>query len=152
MTDDDEELSLEDFFADVDEDYRETKRWEMEKLATKKRADASINVQHPIREDVSEEGEDEQIVETMGLSVSPPTNSGVISIQNTSADSQLAERFVAFDVELVDGIIEGLEEMKRRYNESDEFVCPCCAGEFDYPEELAQDEYGYICPSCGYLV
>lgn len=143
---DEEENSLADFLEN--NDYRENERWEIRQLATKKRDDAGIIIQHPIRE----EGEDNDIIETMGLSVSAPTPTGVVTLQNTSAESSLAERFVAFDVELIDDIIDALEEVKERHDSSEEFTCPCCAETFDFPDELGEEEYGYVCPECDYLL
>lgn len=160
----DEEKNLEDFIEDFeieggesgggDEDYRNDPRWRMdnlERLATKSREDAGVIVQHPIREE-ADEGSDVEYIETMGLSVSAPTPTGAFTIQNTSSDSNLVERFVALDVEMIDLLISALEEVKSRHEDDGTFACPCCENEYDFPEELDQDEHGFNCPDCGYLL
>lgn len=152
MTDDDDGPSLDDFVQDEGQDYRESKRWEVTQLATKQRDDAAVIVQHPFRETVENDDGEESVVETMGLSVNPATPSGTVTIQNTSSNSNLAERFVAFDVEMIDGIIDALEEVKDRYEGEDVFTCPCCATTYTDPEEMDENEYGLACPECDYLL
>lgn len=134
------------------EDYRRDPDWDMDQLATKQRDDAAAIVQHPIRDTVEDEGGNEQVVETMGLSVNSPTPKGIVTIQNTAADSPLTERFVAFDADLIPDLIEALQDMYERHEDGEEMTCPCCGHTFDFPEEFDTDEYGYICPRCEYLL
>jgi len=91
--------------------------WRMQnilKYATEKREDTDVIVQHPVREE-SPESVDAEFVEVMGLSVGSNGN-GVVTIQNTTSDTSMTERFVAFDAELIDGLVQALEDVKRREN------------------------------------
>lgn len=83
---------------------------------TEQREDTSIVVQHPVTEEVPDEADvDAEYVQTMGLSVTPPQGGDVVVVQNTSADTQFTDRFVAFDVALIDDLIEALVEAKVRH-------------------------------------
>jgi hypothetical protein len=95
--------------------------------APAKRASAPIVVQPPRREPVPESDQsilNVQAVETMGVSVLPPTfDEPTVTVANTSTETEYSDRFVAFDASLLDDLIDALEEAKRRQKHSIEKEC-----------------------------
>lgn len=73
----------------------------------------SIDVQRPYRESVG--GENVKAIETMGVRVQVDRETDTVTVANTSTDTDLSSRFAAFDVSLIDDVIQALEEMQDRF-------------------------------------
>jgi hypothetical protein len=102
-------------------------RW-IGQLAPSKRAAAPIVVQEPHRDpvddddEVADDGISVDAVETMGLTVTPPSDESsdtCVTIANTSDASDIRPRFVGFDVDMIDDVIRALEAVKRRQEGTD---------------------------------
>ena len=78
-----------------------------------------IDVQRPYREPAPE-GSKVTAVETMGVRVQAAPEHGTVTIANTSSDTDLSSRFAAFDVDLVDDVIEALEQVKTQFDTKEE--------------------------------
>lgn len=84
-------------------------------VVPEKRDDAPVVVQEPSREEAPEESRVNAVV-TMGVSVQPPgENHSSVTIANTKMNDH-TQRFAAFDVDLIDDVIDALEEVKERAN------------------------------------
>ena len=158
---DEDDVSMGDFFSGG-EDYRGSPLWRMKNIgevATRRRPDTDIIVQHPVREEAGPDS-DVEYIETLGLSVSQASISGTVTVQNTQADSTATTRFVAFDVGMVDDLIVALKRVKATYEsgevfdaEAEMFVCPGCKYPTPYDDlDVAEEFQGLRCPECAYIL
>jgi hypothetical protein len=81
-------------------------------VAPEKRESAPVIIQQPKREEAPEESRVNAVV-TMGVAIQPPDEGSTVTIANTKMEGG-TERFAAFDVDLIDDVIAGLQEVKER--------------------------------------